>query len=213
MLEKAPALRHIKPVGLMTVPPFSSDPESTRPYFRRLRELLFEVNREFGASLTELSMGMSADFAVAIEEGATMVRDRHCHIRRARMKPWEGRFTGATDALMERFSSSIAIDWRLFRYDIEGSVAYAEMLERIGILEKGETSVIVAALSEIAAEIESGSLAFRDELEDIHMHVEQRLIEKVGELGQEASHRQEQERTGLPRYADVCERRAVPAGR
>lgn len=74
ILEKAPALRHIKPMGLMTVPPIALDPESTRPYFRRLRELLFEVNREFGANLTELSMGMSADFAVAIEEGATMVR-------------------------------------------------------------------------------------------------------------------------------------------
>jgi len=99
------------------------------------------------------------------------------------MKPWEGRFSGATDVLMERFSSSIAIDWRLFRYDIEGSVAYAEMLEKIGILSGSETSGIVAALSEIAGEIESGSLTFRDELEDIHMHVEQRLIEKVGESG------------------------------
>jgi argininosuccinate lyase len=99
------------------------------------------------------------------------------------MKPWEGRFSGTTDVLMERFSSSIAIDWRLFRYDIEGSVAYAEMLGKIGILSGSETSGIVAALSEIAAEIESGSLFFRDELEDIHMHVEQRLIEKVGELG------------------------------
>jgi hypothetical protein len=74
MLEKTPALRHIKPVGLMTVPPFSLDPESTRPYFRRLTELLHDVNREFGMGMSELSMGMSADFAVAIEEGATMVR-------------------------------------------------------------------------------------------------------------------------------------------
>jgi argininosuccinate lyase len=99
------------------------------------------------------------------------------------MKPWEGRFSGATDVVMERFSSSIAIDWRLFRYDIEGSVAYAEMLGKIGILSGSETSGIVAALSEIAAEIESGALTFKDELEDIHMHIEQRLIEKVGELG------------------------------
>jgi len=99
------------------------------------------------------------------------------------MKPWEGRFSEPTEALMERFSSSIAIDWRLFRYDIEGSVAWAEMLGRIGILSMSETSAIVAALSEIAAEIEGGSLPFRDDLEDIHMHVEQRLIEKVGEPG------------------------------
>ena len=74
MLEKTPALRHIKPVGLMTVPPLSTDPERTRPYFRRLAELLRDVNREFAMEMPELSMGMSADFAVAIAEGATMVR-------------------------------------------------------------------------------------------------------------------------------------------
>ncbi len=50
------------------------------------------------------------------------------------MKAWEGRFSGATEPLMERFSSSIQVDWRLFPYDIEGSIAYAEMLARIGIL-------------------------------------------------------------------------------
>jgi hypothetical protein len=74
MLEKTQALRHVKPVGLMTVPPFGADPEKARPYFRRLRELLQDVNREFAMGMPELSMGMSADFEVAIEEGATMVR-------------------------------------------------------------------------------------------------------------------------------------------
>ena len=74
MLEKTQALRHVKPVGLMTVPPFAADPEKARPYFRRLRELLQNVNREFAMGMPELSMGMSADFEVAIEEGATMVR-------------------------------------------------------------------------------------------------------------------------------------------
>ncbi len=84
---------------------------------------------------------------------------------------------------MERFSASIQVDWRLYRYDIEGSIAYAEMLERIGILTAEERSSIVVALSEIRREIERGELPFLDELEDIHMHVEHRLIEKVGELG------------------------------
>ena len=74
MLEKARTLRHIKPVGLMTVPPFAADPEEARPYFRRLAELLRDVNREFDMRMPELSMGMSADLEVAIEEGATMVR-------------------------------------------------------------------------------------------------------------------------------------------
>ena len=99
------------------------------------------------------------------------------------MKAWEGRFSGATEPLMERFSSSIQVDWRLFPYDVEGSIAYAEMLARIGILEVGEAARISGALREIALEIEEGKLPFRDDLEDIHMHIEHRLIEKVGDLG------------------------------
>ncbi|MGD0229242.1 MAG: YggS family pyridoxal phosphate-dependent enzyme [Syntrophorhabdales bacterium] len=74
MLERVGRLGHITPRGLMTMPPFSEDPEEARPIFRRLRELLQEMNREFAMTMTELSMGMSGDFPVAIEEGATMVR-------------------------------------------------------------------------------------------------------------------------------------------
>ncbi|OPY70516.1 MAG: Argininosuccinate lyase [Syntrophorhabdaceae bacterium PtaU1.Bin034] len=99
------------------------------------------------------------------------------------MKAWSGRFSGTTEPVMERFSSSIRVDWRLFRYDIEGSIAYAEMLARIGILSRDENVLIIGALREIEAEIENGELEFRDDLEDIHMHVEHRLIEKIGELG------------------------------
>ena len=99
------------------------------------------------------------------------------------MKPWEGRFSGPTDALMERFSSSIDVDWRLFHYDIEGSIAYARGLKRAGILNDDETGRIIAGLKEIEAEIAEGRLPFREALEDIHMHVEQRLIEKIGETG------------------------------
>lgn len=74
MLECVRDLRHLTPVGLMTMPPFVDDPEEVRPYFGQLRSLLELSNREFGLSMTELSMGMSQDFEVAIEEGATMVR-------------------------------------------------------------------------------------------------------------------------------------------
>ena len=72
-LDKA---QHLKFKGLMTLPPFFDSPEQTRPYFRRLREILDELNRGRAAErrLTELSMGMSHDFQVAIEEGATTVR-------------------------------------------------------------------------------------------------------------------------------------------
>lgn len=74
MLDHVHHLQHLAPVGLMTMPPFVDDPEEVRPYFSQLRNLLEQCNREFGLSMTELSMGMSQDFEVAIEEGATMVR-------------------------------------------------------------------------------------------------------------------------------------------
>jgi pyridoxal phosphate enzyme (YggS family) len=67
---------HLRLLGLMTIPPFSEDVEEVRPYFRRLRELLQKLNeqRPAGRKLRDLSMGMSHDFEIAIEEGATMVR-------------------------------------------------------------------------------------------------------------------------------------------
>jgi len=74
MLEKAGELKHIEPVGLMTMPPFVENQEEVRGIFRKLKELLQSVNREFSLNMSELSMGMSSDFEIAIEEGATMVR-------------------------------------------------------------------------------------------------------------------------------------------
>jgi pyridoxal phosphate enzyme (YggS family) len=76
IIETLDAARHLNFRGLMTLPPFFETPEQTRPFFRRLRELIegLNRNRESDRQLTELSMGMSHDFEVAIEEGATMVR-------------------------------------------------------------------------------------------------------------------------------------------
>ncbi len=73
LLRECQALKNIRVNGLMTIPPFSEDPEEARPYFRRLKDLFEEAN-SMGFNLKELSMGMSGDFEVAIEEGATMVR-------------------------------------------------------------------------------------------------------------------------------------------
>jgi hypothetical protein len=73
-LERCAALRCVEPVGLMTVPPAVRDAGAARPYFRRLRELRDDLGRASGAGLPELSMGMSGDFEVAVEEGATLVR-------------------------------------------------------------------------------------------------------------------------------------------
>lgn len=74
ILSAAPALTNLEFPGLMTVPPYTEDPEGARPYFRKLRELRDEVAKLRGVRLDELSMGMSHDFEVAIEEGSTCVR-------------------------------------------------------------------------------------------------------------------------------------------
>jgi PLP dependent protein len=73
-LNELNALPKIEVHGLMAIPPYATDPEKTRPYFRRLRELKAECEKILGAPLPHLSMGMSGDFEVAIEEGATLVR-------------------------------------------------------------------------------------------------------------------------------------------
>lgn len=74
MLEKIPILRHMEPVGLMTMAPYVDNSEEVRGVFSALRRIMETANREFSLGMRELSMGMSSDFEVAIEEGATMVR-------------------------------------------------------------------------------------------------------------------------------------------
>ncbi len=74
LLEALSRLPHLRVAGLMTLPPWLPDPEAMRPYFRALRELRDRLAAQFGLALPELSMGMSGDFEVAVEEGATLVR-------------------------------------------------------------------------------------------------------------------------------------------
>ena len=74
LLKEVARLPHLQVLGLMTMPPWFPDPEAARPYFRALRELRDHLRNLSGLPLTELSMGMSGDFAVAVEEGATLVR-------------------------------------------------------------------------------------------------------------------------------------------
>jgi PLP dependent protein len=74
LFEKVGSLQYIKPVGLMTMAPYADDPEKVRAIFSTLRKTLEKMNKEFSQDMKELSMGMSSDFEVAIEEGATMVR-------------------------------------------------------------------------------------------------------------------------------------------
>jgi argininosuccinate lyase len=98
-------------------------------------------------------------------------------------KPWGGRFQQATDPRVEAYTASIDFDRRLYKYDIAGSIAHARMLAKCGLLTRAETDKIVAGLQEIGGEIEREELRFDPSLEDIHMAIEARLIEKVGEAG------------------------------
>ena len=74
LLEYALSKENLRVLGLMTIPPYLEDPEEVRPFFAKLRELRDRIEEEFGLELPHLSMGMSHDFDVAIEEGATIVR-------------------------------------------------------------------------------------------------------------------------------------------
>jgi len=98
-------------------------------------------------------------------------------------KPWGGRFTESTDAFVEAFTASIDFDQRLYRYDIEGSIAHASMLAHVDIITAAECSKIVGGLKEILADIERGDFTWSVALEDIHMNIEARLIERIGETG------------------------------
>lgn len=98
-------------------------------------------------------------------------------------KPWAGRFVGETSGSVEKYTESVSFDSRLWRYDIEGSVAHARMLAKQGIIAKKEADLIVRGLREIYSEIETGRFVFREELEDVHMNIESALIKKTGDAG------------------------------
>ncbi len=98
-------------------------------------------------------------------------------------KPWGGRFVEATNETVEQFTASISYDWRLYPYDIAGSMVHAAMLGKQGIIPKKEADRIIRGLEEILNEIVSGTFRFSVELEDVHMNIEHRLIEKIGPVG------------------------------
>src|SRR4051794_28134121 len=109
------------------------------------------------------------------------MRTRGCP--RVAGKAWGGRFEQSTDRRVEQFTESISFDRRLFEHDIRGSIAHAEMLAHVGLLTPEECQQIVRGLTEIRAEIDAGTFAFVLEREDIHMHVEAALIDRIGDVG------------------------------
>jgi argininosuccinate lyase len=96
---------------------------------------------------------------------------------------WKGRFAEEQSDLLKQFSESVSFDWRLYRHDIRGSLAYSAALERAGILTAEEREAIHAGLREIEADIDAGKFEFRTDLEDVHMNIEAELTRRIGKPG------------------------------
>ena len=98
-------------------------------------------------------------------------------------KAWAGVFSEATDRRVEEFTQSVSFDRRLYAHDIVGSIAHAQMLAKVGLLTADECRQIEQSLAEIRLEIEQDKFPFSVELEDIHMHIEKALIDRLGDVG------------------------------
>ena len=98
-------------------------------------------------------------------------------------KLWGGRFSKTTDEMINEFQASIAFDRRMYREDIAGSLAHAAMLTKAGILSEEDHAAIAAGLRDILEQIERGEFEFSTELEDIHMNIEKRLTDAIGDAG------------------------------
>ena len=96
---------------------------------------------------------------------------------------WGGRFNQPLDEFISRFAASVQFDKRLFKEDIAGSIAHAEMLAKVELLTEGECGLIVHGLKSIEEDIKKGSFVWSTELEDVHMNIEAALVEKIGAVG------------------------------
>ena len=96
---------------------------------------------------------------------------------------WRGRFQQETAPTVQRFTESISFDWRLYKFDIQGSIAHAAALEKAGLLTPDEQRQIEAGLRDIEKEIDEGHFRFRIELEDVHMNIESALTSRIGSAG------------------------------
>jgi len=99
------------------------------------------------------------------------------------IKPWGGRFSEATDAFVERFTASVAFDQRLYKQDIRGSIAHADMLSKCGVISPKEFQQIRQGLLAIQDEIDQGKFSWSVKLEDVHMNIETALTQRIGDVG------------------------------
>jgi len=98
-------------------------------------------------------------------------------------KPWGGRFIASTNVFVEAFTASVNFDKRLSEYDIQGSIAHARMLAKVGVLTETEAAQIIQGLQAIQEEINQGQFIWSLALEDVHMNIETRLVQKIGLVG------------------------------
>ena len=98
-------------------------------------------------------------------------------------KLWEGRTSGDTNKLADEFNSSIKIDKRMYKEDIEGSIAHVAMLSHCNVITKAEANKIETALKKILSDIDSGKLKIDESAEDIHMFIETVLTKRIGDVG------------------------------
>ena len=98
-------------------------------------------------------------------------------------KLWSGRFNEPTDAFVEAFTASIEFDQRLYKYDIQGSIAHAKMLAQQSIIAESERDAIINGLEQILNRIERGEFEWSVQLEDVHMNIESALTETIGDAG------------------------------
>ncbi|MGB3598615.1 MAG: argininosuccinate lyase, partial [Pseudomonas neustonica] len=96
---------------------------------------------------------------------------------------WGGRFSEPVDAFVARFTASVDFDKRLYKHDIQGSIAHATMLAQVGVLSDAERDTIIEGLRAIQTDIENGQFDWRVELEDVHMNIEAKLTDRIGITG------------------------------
>src|SRR5476651_2236152 len=96
---------------------------------------------------------------------------------------WSALFSEPMSELVQRYTASVSFDKRLWRADIAGSVAHADMLAAQGVISAADLGAIRSGLATIAAEIESGAFEWKIELEDVHLNIEARLVQLAGDAG------------------------------
>ncbi len=96
---------------------------------------------------------------------------------------WGGRFSEPTDAFVARYTASVSFDQRLYKQDIQGSIAHATMLAKVGVLTNDEKQQIIDGLQAVQADIEAGTFAWSEALEDVHMNIEAALTQRIGITG------------------------------